>query len=489
MQPKNQNNSSEQTNTPNNSKAQIRPMFGAGNFYPADKEELTAMLAGFFSNKPSQNTNPKIIIAPHAGYIFSGSTASKAFASLQKNSIKKVILLGNSHQDFFQGLKLDNTTYWQTPLGKIKTDQNNINKLAKQSQLIQIDNSIHLQEHSLEVILPFLQYKLGNQFQIIPGLFGSQKNLQNLQEISQILIQIFDEQTLLVISSDLSHYPSQKDAQIIDEQTINSILSNNLESFFTSLEIAERGEVDNLSTCACGWPAIATAMLIAKQNQLQPQLIEYTNSAQNKTYGNPSQVVGYVAINFYPSSNKNNLKLDPEEQKAALKLARTALEKHFKPSVGLDESYKNFNIFNQNLGVFVTLKKQGELRGCIGLIEPPEFSLATAIQQMSLAAAFEDHRFSPLSYEELQQVNIEISILTPPKKISSSEEIELGKHGVIIKRGVNSGVFLPQVATETGWNKKTFLEQLCTQKAELESNCYQKTNTNIYTFTAQIFHE
>ncbi|MCX6782251.1 MAG: AmmeMemoRadiSam system protein A [Candidatus Magasanikbacteria bacterium] len=181
------------------------------------------------------------------------------------------------------------------------------------------------------------------------------------------------------------------------------------------------------------------------------------------------------------------MELNSTKQKTALEIARKTLEAHFDgrdyvPEVG------DIKILSEHRGVFVTLRKNGNLRGCIGIFESDR-PLTEVIREMALAAAFEDNRFEPLTKDELNEIKIEISVLSPMKKIASADEIELGKHGVNIRRGARSGVFLPQVAEETGWDKKTFLDSLCVEKAGLEPGCYNDPNTELYIFTAQVFEE
>lgn len=180
--------------------------------------------------------------------------------------------------------------------------------------------------------------------------------------------------------------------------------------------------------------------------------------------------------------------LTKQEQSIALKLARETLDKVFDNKVKIDQDYKQQDIFKEKRGVFVTLHKNKQLRGCIGLIES-EISLGEGIQEMALSAAFNDSRFSALEADELPFIDVEISVLTVPQRIKSINEIEIGKHGVIIKKGFNSGVFLPQVATETNWSKQQFLSQLCSQKAGLAPKCYEDPDTEIYTFEAEVFGE
>lgn len=182
--------------------------------------------------------------------------------------------------------------------------------------------------------------------------------------------------------------------------------------------------------------------------------------------------------------------LTKQEQTVALKLARQTLENAFdKNAFFIDDDYKNYEIFKEKRGVFVTLHKNGNLRGCVGLIESPVIPLSEAIRQMALATAFNDSRFLPLVKDELERIKIEISVLTVPEKVKCLDEIELGKHGVIVKKGFQCGVFLPQVANETGWCKEKFLSELCSQKAGLSENYWQDRNADMYTFEAEVFRE
>ena len=181
------------------------------------------------------------------------------------------------------------------------------------------------------------------------------------------------------------------------------------------------------------------------------------------------------------------MELNHAEQKIALQIARKSLEAHFAGQNYIPET-NGLNIFSETRGVFVTLHRQGELRGCIGNFEPSQ-PLSKNIESMTLAAALEDNRFNPLTIDELSEIDIEISVLSPMRKIFSADEIELGKHGVYFKQGKRSGVFLPQVAEETGWDKETFLNALCVEKAGLDPYCWRDPKTEIFIFTAQVFEE
>ena len=175
------------------------------------------------------------------------------------------------------------------------------------------------------------------------------------------------------------------------------------------------------------------------------------------------------------------------EQERLIDIARQTIEAY--ATLGRAPVLQEDSVaLNQKLGVFVTLKKNGQLRGCIGVFTGgSDLPLWQMVREMAKAAAFNDPRFSPVNAGELKDLEYEVSVLSPLKKINDWQQIELGKHGVEIKRGTSSGVFLPQVATETGWDLETFMGQLCSQKAGLPWDCWKEKETEIYTFTAQVF--
>lgn len=178
--------------------------------------------------------------------------------------------------------------------------------------------------------------------------------------------------------------------------------------------------------------------------------------------------------------------LTKEEKIYSLKLARKTLENHFLGKFETKKPPKTLKNLWEKRGVFVTLLKQGHLRGCIGVLEPI-YPLYEAIQKMALSAAFEDPRFSPLEVNELPLLEIEISVLSPLKK-GSVKEVKVGKHGIYLKKGIYRGVLLPQVPVEYNWDKKTFLEHVC-MKAGLPPDCYKEADTELYLFTAEVFKE
>jgi AmmeMemoRadiSam system protein B/AmmeMemoRadiSam system protein A len=473
----------------------VRSPAVAGSFYPNDKNSLINQINDFLDQAEKVKTDQhlSILIVPHAGYDYSGPTASWGFKQIESKNYTRVIILGASHQAYFQNAAVYNQGSWQTPLGKVKIDEDLASILIKESKLIEANLTTHQDEHSLEVELPFLQQALKN-FKIVPVLLG-QTNNQVLEDLAQAVSDNFDQQTLLIISSDLSHYPNAKIAKKVDQETIDSILTDEVNQFSRALE--KNTGKNGVDTCACGAEAIKVGMLAAKKlGADEIKLFNYSNSGD--TGGDKDRVVGYAAIGFYGNisklktqNSKPNLKslnpLNKKRQEELLTIARGTLESYLKnkkiPEIEVDDP-----ALQEKLGAFVTLTKNGQLRGCIGEFEP-EKPLYQVVQDKTIDAAFHDPRFSPLTYKELKEIEIEISILSPKKKIDDWKKIKLGEDGVIIKQGLRGGTFLPQVAEETGWDLETFLSQLCSHKAGLSPDCYQDPQTEIYVFQAQVFKE
>lgn len=475
----------------------IRQPAVAGQFYPDDPKELESLINQYLSNVEtpslaSQNQIPQILIVPHAGYVFSGQTAAYAFKTLENQNYDTVVLLGSSHNFPIQELVLYTGDAIQTPLGLVPVNQPMTQDLIQANKQIIANDDIHQPEHSLEVEIPFLQKVLDN-FKIVLGLINND-DLDQLESMADSIKKVLEKypSTLIVISSDLSHYPSYDDAIYSDNKIIQSILTQNPKNLTQTINSIMAENRPGLDTCACGSSAIKLAMFIANKLNLDGQVLHYSNSGDIEEYGDKNKVVGYGAVVFTANSSKltaDDSKLNTDEQQAALKLARNTLELEFSLTQDKFEDYKNYPTFSEKRGVFVTLRIENQLRGCIGLIEPIK-PLAEGIIEMAKAAAFNDSRFTPLTKEEFNHTEIEVSVLTPPQKINDPEkEIELGRHGVIVRSGNNSGVYLPQVATETGWDLQTFMESLCTSKAYLPANCWKNSQANIYTFEAQVFEE
>jgi len=460
----------------------------AGIFYPYDQEKLNKLLDSFLSKAEilPNSGDLKILIVPHAGLEFSGATAGAGFKQLEKSNFSRAILLGASHQVYSNKIALYPKGLWKTPLGEVGVDNDFASKLLDNKENIVADNTPHEKEHSLEVELIFLQKVLKN-FKIVPILIG-QVSGENLKFLAKKISDNLDENTILIVSSDLSHYPSWQTANEVDNKTINSILSAKVEDFEKTVSEIENQNYPNLATAACGYNPIKVALMVAETLEIKNfKKIKYENSGD--TSGNKDRVVGYGAIGAWTKEKPSEEFLNKESQDEALKIARKTLEKYLSSprSPSSPPSPQSASLLKP-LGAFVTLRKNTQLRGCIGEFEPKD-PLYLVIQRIAIAAATEDSRFIPVTFDELKDIKIEISVMTPRKKITDWKKIKLGKEGVVTQSGLRSGTFLPQVAQETGWTLEEFLSQLCSQKAGLSPICYKDPNTTLYTFEVQIFAE
>jgi len=356
----------------------------------------------------------------------------------------------------------------------------------------------HQPEHSLEVVAPFLQVVLGN-VKILPILV-SQLSENDLEKISQTLAKHIDNQTLLIASSDMSHYPVYDQANYADKRVIEAILTGQVTNLRQTISQLEKENILNLNTCLCGQPAVEVVMKVAQEIKVQEiKLLKYANSG-DVAIGDKSRVVGYSAISFSRSDPAvlRGLTLNEAQKSKLLEIAKISVKKYILENQMPDFAITD-SLLNENLGAFVTLKKHGQLRGCIGRFaapaeasgegREPDIPLYQVVSQMAVAAATKDARFNPVQVNELNDLEYEISVLSPLKKIDDWHKIELGKHGVQIKQGSRSGVFLPQVATENNWDLDKFMGELCSQKAGLSWDCWKNGQVDIYIFTAEVFHE
>ena len=456
----------------------IREPVVAGSFYPGDKAALSKMIDGFFEKADLLKIDGSInaIIVPHAGYVYSGQVAAYAYKALIGEKIDTVILIGNSHQEYFDGASVFAKGYFRTPLGDIEIDEDFAKKLMDSSDKIYFKESAHQQEHSLEVQLPFLQ-KVLKDFKVVPIILGNKSDSVDI--LINALKNLINEKTLIVVSSDLSHYPKYEDAKYSDNKVIEAILTGKRENLVKTIADLKRQGINNLQTCACGQDAIEVVMGLLGGAEIK--LLKYANSGD--ITGEKSQVVGYASIVFVVPSTSSGLLL--KQQQRLLEIAKQAVENYVKKEKTIKIEENNESL-NEPLGVFVTLKKNEELRGCIGTFEP-KTPLYENVIEMAIAAATQDPRFNPVKEDELKDLEYEISVLSPLKKVDSYKDVEIGKHGVQIKKGSRSGVFLPQVATENNWGRDEFLSILCSQKAGLPSDCWKDSETEIYVFTAQVF--
>jgi len=462
----------------------------AGSFYPSDPGEIKRMLQSFFTKAPAREADQNVlaIISPHAGYVFSGEVDAAAFNQLDpEKEYKTIFVIGSSHRNSFPGASVYSIGNYITPLGTVKTDFAIAQKLVSENMVLAFDPQYHMSEHSIEVQVPFLQYYLKKDFKIVPILLGTQDS-KTCQQIANALKPYFTPENLFVISTDFSHYPSYNDAIKTDKNIANAIITNDPEKFLSAVESCTEKKVANLSTGCCSWPSVITLMFLTeKMLGINYKQVLYKNSGDSK-YGEKDRVVGYYALSVL-GQKQNTMMLTDSEKKELLKIARSTIMTYLEENrIPVIEANSLPPILRSKAGAFVTLTTHGELRGCIGHFEADN-PLYKIVQQMAVASATQDYRFEKVSLPEMKQIDIEISVLTPMQKISNVNQIRLGTDGIYIKKGSRSGTFLPQVATDTGWNLEEFLGHCARDKAGIGWDGWKDKDTEIFVYQAFVFGE
>jgi len=467
---------------------EIREPAVAGAFYPDNPDVLSRDLKRYLENAKKEKLEGEIValISPHAGYMYSGQVAAYAYKLLEGMTFDSVVVVAPSHRALFTGASIYDRGGFRTPLGIVPVDVELSKKMMGQRKEIQFLPEAHSQEHSLEVQIPFLQVVL-KSFKLVPIVMEPYWSWETCQYLASAIAEgAKGKKVLLIASSDLSHFHSYDKAVNLDRIVLSYIDRFDPEGLNRDLK-GERCE-------ACGGGPVVTIMLAAKMlGANRGRVLKYANSGD--VTGDRSRVVGYGAGVLYKAAGgKEKMKdekkvgvdlgLKDEEKKTLRHIAKTVIESKVKGKPVPDFKVES-PVLKENRGAFVTLQKRGQLRGCIGYIEG-HGPLHKTIEKMAEAAAFNDPRFSPVQEKELPELDIEISVLTPLRRITDVNEIEVGKHGIYMKKGWFSGLLLPQVATEYGWDRQTFLEHTC-QKAGLPSTAWKEKDTEIYIFSADIF--
>ncbi len=463
----------------------------AGQFYPADPDMLQKDLANLFAAAmPKQCNHVRAIISPHAGYVFSGKTAASVFNQIDPDiTYKRIFLIASSHHAYFESASVYCDGNYIMPYGKEIVDTTFGNLLVERFPgVFTANRDPHMEEHSLEVQLPFLHHVLKTRYRIIPIIIGT-SDPTVCKRIASILKPYLNPNNLFVISSDFSHFPEYNDAKRVDAITKEAILANDPEILLMTLAQNARKNIPHLATSLCGWTSVLTLLYMTTHNDtLEFQAIDYSNSGDARYFGEKDRVVGYWGIAISEKIiQTNEFRLAESDKEILLNIARKTIEVHCHQDQKANLDAQDFSdTLKMKCGAFVTLRKKGNLRGCIGRLTG-DLPLFRIIQEMAISAASHDYRFMPVEAKELQDINIEISVLSPLNKIDDIKEIELGKHGIYIEKGHLSGVFLPQVATETGWSKEEFLGHCACDKAGIGWDGWK--TANIYTFTATVFGE
>jgi hypothetical protein len=470
----------------------VRQAGVAGGFYPADPKVLAATIDEMLAHVAEPPITDRIlaVVAPHAGYQYSGPVAAYTYAALRGRKFSRVVVIAPSHYESFGFSSVFEGDAYATPLGLVHVDKAFARKLASMSSTLRLSSQGHDAtsagaEHAIEVQLPWLQRVLGD-FELVPVVMGDQ-SYESSRALGVALAKLIQSEnkngeTLIVASSDLSHFHTYGDAVTIDRKTLHALeewdyfsMSRNFES-----RIWE----------ACGGAPIVAAMIAAERmGANQAKVIKYANSGD--VTGDHSSVVGYSADVFVKAQGsaaaETPFSLSEQEKSELLALARTSVEH----AINKDEAYvptaSASDALNRERGAFVTLHESGELRGCIGYTSATK-PLYMTVRDTATLAALKDPRFKPVSVSELPKLEYEISVLSPLRRVTDIQQIKIGEHGLLMKNGGFEGLLLPQVPVEQKWDRQKFLEQTCV-KAGMSAGCWKDEDTDIFLFTAVVFDE
>ncbi|UCH12644.1 MAG: AmmeMemoRadiSam system protein B, partial [Candidatus Omnitrophota bacterium] len=457
---------------------------------------LKNIVDGFIDRADPEEIQGEIvaIILPHAGYKYSGWVAGYGAKIIKDKKFDTVVVVGLSHRVPFKGLSVLDKDFYQTPLGNVAIDKDISKKIVAYNKNISYYELPFRVEHSAEVEIPFLQRTLKN-FKIVVILTGdfSYESCCLLRDAISSIVKKSGKKILLVASADMSHFFPEEKARNIDARTIKEMEKFDPETLFAKCLSWSNSERP------CNSIGLIGVMMAARELGADKlKVLKYATSG-DVTF-DKSQVVGYCSAVIYQSSvisNRLSVKeekekkmeelLNDEQKERLLEIARKTLETYIKKGETL-EFKEGDPVLNKELGAFVTLHKYGELRGCIGNMIG-KGPLYLTVRDMAIAASTQDPRFPGVTKDELDTIDIEISVLSQMEKISDPSKIIMGKHGVMVQSGFRSGVFLPQVATETGWDRETFMNSLCAHKAGLPPDAWKKGECEIFIYTAEVFGE
>ena len=477
-----------------------RPPAVAGSFYPADAGELRAAVRAYLDAAvPVRQEEPLALIVPHAGYIYSGQIAADAWKQVAGHNYDLIVIVGINHKAAgFDGISVYDGPGYQTPLGVARCDRQLAAALNKADPRFAYSERADAQEHSVEVQVPFAQVVLPD-VPIVAVVVGSADGKLWRAFGRALAKELSGRHPLLVASSDLSHYPPHDVAQASDHAVVSAIASLDPNAVQKTIRHTMQEGLPGLVTCACGEGDIVAVMTAAKLlGATRASVLSLANSGDT-ALGDVDRCVGYAAVTLTAGDRPSDTaalsrpiplpppgeRLSDEDRSTLLTFARRTIAQYL--------ASKTTPLFRENSpellskqGAFVTLRKHGALRGCIGHMAEDR-ALGQVVGAMALQAAFNDRRFPPLSKSELAEIEIEISVLSPAREVTDPRDIVLGRDGVVLKKLGHSAVFLPQVATEQGWNRSELLSAL-SRKAELPSDAWQK-GAVLSVFRAEVFSE
>ena len=467
----------------------IRESVIAGSWYPGHPTVLRKDIERYLekAQPPPLSGELRALIVPHAGYMYSGGVAAHAYRLLQDRPFERVVIVAPSHRARFKGASVYSLGGYRTPLGVVPLDREIVDGLLRHSSVVRFVPEADAEEHSLEIQLPFLQVVL-EEFRLTPIIMADQ-SLPFCEKLAEVLCETCrDLDVLLIASSDLSHFHPYAEAKQLDQVVCDRVASFDPTGLSRDLQA---GECE-----ACGAGPMMTTMLAAKGlGANKAKVLNYANSGD--VAGDKRGVVGYLAAALFqnPSASQGarlergarvgiDLGLNEEEKQTLLDIARRAIRARCfnEPMPQLLSPSKRLE---EKRGAFVCLHAGKDLRGCIGMIEA-KAPLWETVRNMAVQAAFSDPRFCAVKADEVPELDIEISVLTPLQPLTDTSRIEIGKHGLFIKKGYHSGLLLPQVAAERRWNRDEFLEWTC-KKAGLPGDSWKDPDAEVFVFSADVF--
>ncbi len=481
---------------PENHGVLVSPL--AGRWYPADAKVLRRMLGEYIEKASPTNAGDVVaLILPHAGYRYSGATAAWGVKMVAGRKFSRVVVMGPTHHFSMPGAaSVPDVAAYVTPLGEVPLDTEMIARLRKHPEFVS-RREVHAAEHSVQIEVPLLQMVLG-KFNLVPIVAG-QFDIAGARRLAKIILSCMDEKTLVVASSDFTHYGPNYGYVPFTENVAESLRRLDMGAFAFIRALDGTGLLEYVrrtGATICGRSPIAVLLEMLPRDATA-HLLHYDTSGREM--GDFRNSVSYLAVAFSGKwrietaarkrEEEKPVKLSDDEKKALLRLARGTItyymENGRKPDVA-DLGITITPAMRAVMGAFVTLHENGQLRGCIGEIFPRR-ALYQAVMDRAIDAAVHDWRFRPVTKEEVPRLEIEISALTPPHRVGSYRDIVLGRHGIVLYKHGRSAVFLPQVAPEQGWDLATTLEHL-SLKAGLDAEAWRE-GAQFDVFEANVFSE
>ncbi len=479
-----------QTNTPDRQPTEtslnpIRPSVLAGEWYTADENKLASNIDSFLSVAESFDGTPLALFVPNANYDASGHVMAAAYRQMENGQYDSAIILVADYElPTANPVSILKEGGFQTPLGIVAVDSELAEMLLAADENIHSDETSFEKESAIEIQLPFLQ-RVCTQCKIVPVLVGVNDDAI-VELVSKAIfetLQTTQKRVVLIAASNLSQNAKQEDAMLVDNATLAAMESGNPQALRDAIKKYTKSRIPDLETAMYGEAPVLIAMKTAQEMGADTTTLLYYANSADAPDGDPKHVSGYGSVMFWKYSAPE---LDAESRQTLLMLARNAIAQYLKindtpvPVENLDKEMM------RKAGIFVTIKKKGELRGSIGHLWADQ-PIAESVQEMAVAAATSDPRFPRMTAEELAQSKIEITILSPLRRVTDVNTIQVGVHGLYIKYKGRQSVILPQTAVELNWGRPRFLDSLCTRSG-LPAGCW-KDSSSLYSFTTFMFAE